>query len=460
MVSEGVAREVVVSAVPPPLQADAASDTTAQRKRPRLLCMITIVGRTRPTGKVRRLQGAAPGAVSAPSSNLPPMLRRVVLRLSLLVLGVGALRLAVVPAEVCPAVTVEQVRTAVDEAVAWIERGMASDGRYTYGYSRDDDVVNPGYNGARHAGVTMSLYQVALRHDPDVLDIADRGLGYMLDRLVAGDGWRAWQSSAPEVQLGDNGLFLAALALRREVTGDTRYDGLMRDVGRFVLALQQPDGRMYGAWHAGEGREIAFYGTYATGEAAWALTLLDEAFPGEGWGRAALRTLDYMATDRLRVEGGLAPIPDHWAAYTLESLSAELHHEGTIDYARRLAGYFGIRLRFESQRQGTGINLWLRWYPGPPAGVGTAGEGLGALWRLSRAEPELADLGANMEERLVCTAGTMVSRQATAEEAQAYGRPDLVQGAWFYREYSQLDDEQHVISALLAALEILEKETP
>ncbi len=365
-----------------------------------------------------------------------------------------------VPAEVCPAVTAEQVRLAVDEAVAWIERGIASDGHFTYGYYRDDDVVNLDYNGARHAGVTMLLYQVALVHDPEVLDAADRGLGYMLDRLVEGDGWRAWQPSGPEIRLGANGLFLAALALRRQVTGDTQYDDLMRDVGRFALALQQHDGQMYCAWDVEEQRVLTVYGTYDTGEAAWALTLLDEAFPGEGWGEAALSTLEFMATDRLRVEGGLSQIPDHWAAYTLESLAPDLRDEGTIEYARKLAGYFGVRLRFESQRRGAGVNLWLRWYPGPPAGVGTAGEGMGALWRLSLSEEGLADLRPNMEERLVCMAGTMVSRQATAEEAAAYARPDLVQGAWFYRGYTQMDDEQHVILALLAALPLLERKAP
>jgi hypothetical protein len=392
----------------------------------------------------------------AVSSNLPPMARRVVLHLSLLILGVGALRLAVVPAEVCPDVTAEQVRQAVDEAVAWIERNMDGDGRYTYGYNRDDDWVNTGYSGARHAGVTMSLYRVALVHDPEVLEVADRGLDYMLDRLVEGDEWRAWLPGGSEIPLGANALFVAALALRREATGDPQYDDLMRDVGRFALALQQDDGCMYAAWDVEGQHVLAVYETYSTGEAAWALALLDEAFPGEGWGQAALSTLDYMATDRLRVEGGLAQIPDHWAAYTLESLAPDLHHEATIGYARKLAGYFGIRLRFEMQRRGTGVNLWLRWYPGPPAGVGTAGEGLGALWRLSLVESELADLRPNMEERLVCMAGTMVTRQATQEEAAMYERPGLVQGAWFYRGYSQMDDEQHVISALLAALQVLE----
>ena len=50
----------------------------------------------------------------------------------------------------------------------------------------------------------------------------------------------------------------------------------------------------------------------------------------------------------------------------------------------------------------------------------------------------------------------MVSRQVTAAQAGAFGRPDLARGAWFYRGYTQMDDQQHVISALLSALPVIE----
>mgnify|MGYP001767682804 CR=1 FL=1 len=53
------------------------------------------------------------------------MVRRVVLHLTLLALSLGGLRLAVVPAEVCPAVTAAQASLAADEAAAWIIRNMA-----------------------------------------------------------------------------------------------------------------------------------------------------------------------------------------------------------------------------------------------------------------------------------------------------------------------------------------------
>jgi len=366
------------------------------------------------------------------------------------------IRIGVVPAEVCPPVTSAEVSTSIDAAVGWLIGGMAADGTYTYGYSNETDRINRGYSDARHGGVTMSLYQTfEITGDAEVLAAADRGLAYALGRVVEHTGWMAWQPGG-DIPVGANGLLLAALAIRREATSDPVHDELMRGMGRFLVSQQQPDGGVFAYWDAGTKQPDPVFGPFATGEAAWALTLLDGQFPGEGWGEAAARTLDYMGRDRNQAEGYLTSLPDHWAAYTVSDLRVDLLTDERVSYARRLAGYFGIRLRFEAQRRGTGVNLWLRWYPGPPAGVGTAGEGIGALHRLSRRDSRLSDLTAPIEERLVCTAGFMVERQVSAAAAAQAVRPTLEAGAWFYRGYTQMDDQQHVLSALLAALPVLE----
>jgi hypothetical protein len=387
-----------------------------------------------------------------------PMRSRLALHLSLWVVGAAVLRVAVVPAEVCPSVTSAEARAAIDEAVGWFERGIDESGRYTYGYDRGAGELSLSYNDARHAGVTMSLYQVAIEHDPGVLFLADRGLRFMMERTVrAGDGagWRVYSSG--DLPLGANSLFLAALALRREATGDESYDEVMRGVGRFLLGQQLEDGNMLAYWSPATGAPLpGVTGKFATGEAAWALTLLDRAFPGEGWAEAALPTIDYLNERRDREEGRVSRLPDHWAAYALSELDEVHRSDERMSYARQLAGYFGIRLRFESQRRGEGLNLAVRWFPGPPAGVGTAGEGIGALRRLALDDSRIADLLPNIEARLTCTAGFMVERQATAAEAASYPDPGLVRGAWFYRGYTQMDDQQHVISALLAALPVLD----
>ncbi|NQV05605.1 hypothetical protein HQ535_03570 [bacterium] len=385
--------------------------------------------------------------------------RRFAAHLALWAVGAAVLRFALVPAEVCPPVTAAQVRTSIGEAVDWFERGYRDDGRYTYGFTRDGAIESSGYNTARHAGVTMSLYQVAIELDPSAAVLADQGLQYMLDDLIdTGGGAIAWKGTTGDVPLGANSLFLAALSLRRDFTGDPVHDDLMRGVGRFLVGQQQEDGSMLAHWRPSTGAPVpGITGIFASGEASWALAMLDRLFPGEGWGESAADTLDYLNVQRDRDEGRISRLPDHWAAYTVSALRPDLIDEDRMGYGRQLAGYFGIRLRFESQRLGSGVNLLLRWYPGPPAGVGTAGEGIGALWRLAQTDDRLADLEENIEDRLVCTAGFMVERQVTGAQAQEWPNPDLTRGAWFYRGYTQMDDEQHVISALLAALPILEQ---
>lgn len=376
--------------------------------------------------------------------------------LSVLVVGAAVIRVGVVPVEVCPAVTVDQVEVAAEAAVDWLVRGQEPSGRFTYGYHRGEDRVNTGYNEARHGGVVMSLFRAhAVLGSDAALAAADLGVAFaMTDFFDYGD-WVAWAPGGT-VPVGANSLLLAGLAVRRADTGDPIHDDVMRGIGRFLLEQQQSDGSVFDSWRGGA--PIRAYGLYSTGEASWALALLERVFPGEGWGEAAGLTLDYMATRRDRVEGRLSRLPDHWAAYTVAELPSHLLTPLRIEYARDLAGFFGMRLRFEAQRRGDGINLALRWFPGPPAGVGTSEEGIGALRRLAVMEPALADIVANIDERIVCTAGFMVQRQETAATAARWPRPELVEGAWFYRGYTQMDDEQHVLAGLLSAIPVLKSE--
>lgn len=389
------------------------------------------------------------------------MKRRLAVHLSVWIVGAAVLRVVVVPAETCPPVTAGELRSTITETIDWITRGVGDDGRYLYGYDLKADLISPHYNSARHAGVTMSLYQAyESLGDPAILEIADGGLDYMLARTTKHDGWMAWGPAGADLPVGANGLYLAGLALRRRATGDPAHDDVIRGVARFLVGQQEPSGAIRAYWDHSDGASVpGVYGPFATGEAAWALVLTGMQFPGEEWLDAALLTIDYIAEERDLAEGYLARLPDHWAAYAVGDLPADELDQTRIGLARRLAGYFGMRLRFEAQRTGEGINLWVRWYPGPPAGVGTAGEGIAALRGLTIDDSRMTDLRANLEERMICTAGIMVERQVGAAEAAVMPRPDLARGAWFYRGYTQMDGQQHVLSALLGALEILEEGT-
>lgn len=373
--------------------------------------------------------------------------------LAIWVVGGALLRLAVVPPESCPSFTADEIHASAVAAGDWLDSNLDENGRFVYGYNRATNSVNPGYSIVRHAGATNSLYQLVAAGESQFLPAADRALDFLLDLRIDVADWTAIAEPGDRARLGAVGFAIAALVERRQATGDRHNDELIRALGRFIVAQQEPDGSIRAFWD--QQTQLPSpneYGQFATGEAAWALVELDNTFPDEGWWDAARRTLHYMADgSREHKEGHLARLPDHWAAYALEAAGPERLDDDLADYARRLAGYFSLRLRIEDQLAGSPGNVLARAFPNPPAGVGTAGEGMAALYRLAVTDPRLTDLTTDMQERMVCTAGVVVERQISEADAAEEPDPQLAAGAWFYRSYTQVDDQQHVLSALLGA---------
>jgi hypothetical protein len=386
------------------------------------------------------------------------MRRLLTIHLGLWLVGGALFRVAVAPPEACPPIDAPGAQQAAVAAGEWLVMNLAADGRFTYGFDRETGLDNPDYNIVRHAGATMSLYQLAGSGELQFLEPADRALAYLLERRVDRGDVTSIADPGTRARLGVAGFTVVALLMRRELTGDPLHDELARRLGRLIVEQQDPAGAMLAYWDPATGSPVPDqYGPFATGEALWALVELDTTFPGEGWWAHAESTFRYLASGaRERNEGYLARLPDHWAAYALEAAGPSRLDQELIDYARRLAGYFSLRLRIEAQRTGEGVNLWVRWYPGPPAGVGTAAEGMAALWRLGTADPRLAGVVQDMAERMACAAGTMAERQVT--EAEVLVSPEREVGAWFYRSYTQVDDQQHVLSGLLGAAQSLRKE--
>lgn len=392
-------------------------------------------------------------------SNSLPAVRRLLVYAAVFALGALVLRVAVVPAEVCPSLTPAQARSAIAEAAGWLERGVRPGGRYTYGYDREADLVSEDYNITRHAGVMMGLYRLAAETgDEDALAAAEHGLSFVRANLVRRDGWTAFAEPGQDARLGASGLLTIALVQRRRATGDDGEDELIRELGRFLAAQQQADGSVLGRWSQETQSAVpGEWATFGTGQALWSFALLDELFPGEDWGDRAQRLARYVATRRDDVEGYFLTFPDHWAAYGLAELGPDGLDEPEIAYARELAGILGLNSRLESQSGQGGLNRIFRGEPASGAGLGTVTEGLAQLWRLSLVDPRLADLTEDLEQRLRCTAGRTVDRQIDPAEAEEAPRPLLARGAWFTEGgYTQMDHQRHPLSGLLATLPLLE----
>ena len=364
----------------------------------------------------------------------------------------------VAPPERCPSVSVGELRRSAQATVDWFVRNQEPEGTWLYLYDAGRDSTPSEYSVVRHAGVTMGLYQAAAAGMPGALRSADRGTEWALDLLLERDGWAAVEW-AGEVRTGATALLVAGLALRREATGDTRYDGELKSLGRFLVAQTEPSGAVLESYDPVAGAPVAgVYSKYFTGEAYWALALLRRAFPDEGWGEAADRIGAYLANSRDEVEDHWPPIPDHWAAYGLAETVALrpplTEHE--VAYARRQAALFGGQVRWVSQRLGP----WGRYVRGSfvprGGGYGVIGEGLTGLWLAAREEPRLADLQEPIAERATCNAGLAVRAQSDHEDAADAASPERVEGAWFSDGETRMDDQQHALAALLRTIPIVE----
>lgn len=372
-----------------------------------------------------------------------------------LVFTVGA------PPERCPSVTAPELRRSAQSTVDWFVRNQETDGSWLYSYDADDNSIPFEYNEVRHAGVTMGLYQAAAAGLPGALRSADRGTEWALDRLLRRDGWAALESQG-RVTTGATALLVAGLVIRREATGDTRYDDVLRRLGRFVLAQTEPSGAVLASYDPARGAPVpGEYSKYYTGEAYWALARLHRAFPGAGWGEAADRTGAYLATSRDEVEDHWPPIPDHWAAYGV-SETVEFPERGRppltgdeVSYARRQAELFGIQARLLSQGEGT-LGFVRGSYTPRGGWYGVIDEALTGWWLAAQEEPRLADLQEPIAERATCVAGLAVSAQSDADDAASATRPGRVEGAWFRDGETRMDDQQHALAGLLRTIPIVE----
>ena len=384
--------------------------------------------------------------------------RSTLLSLALWGMFAAALRIAVAPPESCGRDNSTDIEQAAHSAIDWIRSNQLPDGRYLYLYYPEPDLVSADYNDVRHAGVTMALYQAAGRfHDSDALRAADAGLAWMGQNLMREDDWAAFTATEGQAKLGASALMTAALSERRLATGDTKYDGLMRELGRFMVALQRADGGFYVSWLIVQ-REPDRSGAsrYYPGEAFWALTLLHKAFPNEGWDAPAMRAAGFITTRRDDLEDvAFPPLADQWAAYGLAEMAGWGLSDEQIAYARRLAERFGFLVRTEAQREHGPFGAFVRGGEARAAGAGTWVEGLAALWRLSASDPRLADLEPKIKERLTCGAGILAARQIDDEAAASYPEPQLVRGAWLSKGETRMDDQQHSFSGLIYTIDAM-----
>jgi hypothetical protein len=376
------------------------------------------------------------------------MSKRVLTWIIIWVLLLGVFRLTVLAPEVCPDVSIASTHAAAVAAADWIVANQDGGGRYLYDWNLDTDrPTDAPYNLVRHAGTTMSLYQFVLAGEDQYLTDADAGLQWLLDRRVGTNGITGIApAERSRAKLGTASLVAVGLIHRRQATGDTTYDELLRSLGRFMVGQQRADGSMLNFWDPKTDAPVAEETSlFATGEALWALALLHNTWPDEGWDEPAWLTLEYMATQRDEDEDVWPrPWADQWAAYSLAEMADWGLADHHIDYARLLAAQWGIAVRWESQRNG-GIDGLVHAPEPIAAGQGTWLEGIAMMGDLAATDDRMGDLTDDLGDRLLCGSGRMIVKQRTGT-----GRVE-VDGGFFVDDVTRVDGQQHTLSGLIFA---------
>ena len=363
----------------------------------------------------------------------------------------GVVAVAVHP-EPCNPASAAEARGAAELAVRWFGANVGDDGRFTYRYDRDRDTEEGGYNDPRHAGVLWALYQAESAGIAGAAAIAESGMRYV-DSLLVETPWGTLFGRGSQLSIGSTALLVGALDERRAVLARDDRDDLLRGLGAALIASVNTDGAVDAFFDRVTGPVAGSRERFFTGEVLWALSRLESTFPGEGYGEAALAVRRYLIEDRDEVERPVPQLSDHWAAYAWETMSRWPEPPGVgpieAEWLERQLGLFGLQVRYESQRVG-GVTTLTRGTHALGAGVGTLGEAIGNYLTADVRDPILsAEDRSDLTRRGACTAGLLVDRQASVDDAVASRDPDAIVGAWFRKGDTQMDDQQHALSALL-----------
>lgn len=375
----------------------------------------------------------------------------------LTVFGVG--RAVIAMPQHCGSGQAAQWRDAAGAAVGWFEANLRADGTFTYRYDAEAGRELDGYNWVRHAGVLLSLEQAETAGIAAAAPVADRARERVFQQvLVVGD--RAALRDGQTPTAGGTALLVAGLAERREHRDDPTDDELLKSLARYLVDQVQPDGQVdeYSDPVTLEPQR----GTpsiFTTSEVAFALARMERLFPGEGFGDP-VRTITHYVSTRRALDAGVVPdLGDHWMSYAMseivrwpDPIGAQLTDE-ELAWGRKQMGIVGVMTRFESQRTDGWLDHLRRGDVSIGSAVGTHGEALNGWVLVAGREPSLRPQLANVVATTQCNAGLLAERQVTPGEAAGVADPVKVQGAWLWQGVTQMDDQQHALSALAMAIE-------
>lgn len=239
-------------------------------------------------------------------------------------------------------VTLDAVKASIIYSGEWWLANLQPDGSVTYKFWPEENRFSNEYNHVRHELATWNLWQAwTLDPRPEFLEGAIRAQDWTLRSLVERDSsnfepWErvlidasphkdaiykdgiAYFTYGKNTKLGSVVVGLYGMMEVARATNDHSKDELMRDLGRFVLLSQLPEGN-FRPYHVPAGHPYEFEkNDIVPGEAALALVLLSEYFNDPTYLDAVDKFFAYYKpwyASRAAKKNPRAP----WPAYTYDN---------------------------------------------------------------------------------------------------------------------------------------------
>jgi hypothetical protein len=251
------------------------------------------------------------------------------------------------PTELSP----DELIAAVRAGAEYLARSIDGRGAFAYIYEPARDEVDHSYELLRHAGAIFALMEAYEELQvPAWREKAELAIGYLKAKLVKSPDGATFTSVQDEEQqkAGASGLALVALSQFERATGDRSELGTMRELARFVLHQQYPDGhfrdnadvmREEATAHETERKkEVSYY----AGEATLGLVRMQAIEPGGPanageWVAGARKAADYLVNVRDAKADLAHQIHDHWLSYALHDLYVATGDASYATHARKIA---------------------------------------------------------------------------------------------------------------------------
>jgi hypothetical protein len=248
-----------------------------------------------------------------------------------------------------PTATKGNLRDAAIAGGRYLVAHLAGSGRYVYevnlatGSATDPAKASP-YSLPRHAGTTYYLAQLyAYTKEGFLREPIERAFAHLASLVEAGGCRGKTADGEPmacvvdrgstRATLGSTALTVVALVEYRLATEDPRYDALSKELSEWMLSLQQPSGTFAHVYDvktakADASKELLYF----TGEAAFALIRMYEAYKDPRYLKAAERALDYLTGWYDFFAGGFFYGEEHWTCIAAGAAWPHLKHQRYLDF--------------------------------------------------------------------------------------------------------------------------------